>query len=169
MLFRSIVAIANPRGSTGYGQTFTSQISKDWGGKVFSDLMKVTDFLEKLPYVDKDRMGAMGWSYGGYMMAWFQGHTNRFKAIACMMGVYDLRSMYGSTEELWFVEWDLGKNPWDEPELYEKWSPSNYVKNFQTPCLVVTGMLDFRVPYTQSLQFFTALQKRNVPDRKSVV
>ena len=160
-----VVAFTNPRGSTGYGQTFTAQISKDWGGKVFSDLMKVTDALEKLPFVDKDRMGAMGWSYGGYMMAWFQGNTDRFKAIVCMMGVYDLSSMYGATEEMWFPEWDFGGAPWEARALYHKWSPSSYVKNFKTPCLVITGMLDFRVPYTQSLQFFTALQKQRVPSR----
>lgn len=159
-----VVAFANPRGSTGYGQKFTAEISLDWGGKVFADLMKVVDTLERLPFVDKERMGAMGWSYGGYMMAWFEGNTDRFKAISCMMGVYDLPSMYGATEELWFPEWDIGGTPW-ESAFYAKWSPSGYVANFKTPCLVITGMQDFRVPYTQSLQFFTALQKRKVPSR----
>jgi dipeptidyl aminopeptidase/acylaminoacyl peptidase len=101
-----VTAFANPHGSVGYGQDFTAQISGDWGGAVFEDLMKVTDALEKLPYVDGNRMGAMGWSFGGYMMDWFEGHTDRFKAIASMMGLYDLRSWYGSTEELWFPEWD---------------------------------------------------------------
>ena len=159
-----VVAFANPRGSTGYGQAFTAAISGDWGGKVFDDLMKVTDALEKLPFVDKERMGAMGWSYGGYMMNWFEGHTTRFKALASMMGVYDLTSMYGSTEELWFPEWELKGQPWNS-KLYEKWSPSNYVKNFKTPCLIITGERDYRVPYTQSLEFFTALQKMGVPSR----
>jgi dipeptidyl aminopeptidase/acylaminoacyl peptidase len=159
-----IVAFANPHGSTGYGQDFTAQISGDWGGRVFEDLMKVTDALEKLPYVDRDRMGAMGWSYGGYMMNWFEGHTSRFKAIASMMGVFNLKSLYGATEELWFPEWDLKGRPWDS-ELYDKWSPSNYVKNFKTPCLVISGERDYRVPYTQSLEFFTALQKMKVPSR----
>ena len=101
-----VVAFPNPHGSTGYGQDFTAEISGDHGGKVFEDLMKVTDELAKLPYVDPDRMGAMGWSYGGYMMNWIEGHTTRFKAIASMMGIFDLRSMYGATEELWFPEWD---------------------------------------------------------------
>ena len=159
-----VVAFANPHGSTGFGQPYTASISGDWGGKPFEDLMKVTDALEKLPYVDKDRMGAMGWSYGGYMMDWFEGHTTRFKAIASMMGLYDLRSFYGATEELWFPEWDLKGQPWNS-ELYEKWSPSNSVKNFKTPTLVISGELDYRVPYTQSLQFFTALQKMNVPSK----
>lgn len=159
-----IVAFPNPHGSTGYGQDFTAQISGDWGGRVYEDVMKVTDYLEKLPYVDRSRMGAMGWSYGGYMMMWLEGHTDRFKAIASMMGIYDLRSFYGATEELWFPEWDLKGQPWSS-DLYEKWSPSNYVKNFKTPALVITGERDYRVPYTQSLQFYTALQKMNVPSR----
>ncbi|HLG16043.1 MAG TPA: S9 family peptidase [Blastocatellia bacterium] len=159
-----IVAFPNPHGSTGYGQDFTAQISGDWGGRVFDDLRKVTDALEKLPYVDRDRMGAMGWSFGGYVMNWFEGRTGRFKALASMMGIFDLRSFYGATEELWFPEWDLKGQPWNSP-LYEKWSPSNLVKNFRTPCLIITGERDYRIPYTQSLQFFTALQKRNVPSR----
>jgi dipeptidyl aminopeptidase/acylaminoacyl peptidase len=159
-----VVAFPNPHGSTGYGQDFTAQISGDWGGRVYEDLMKVTDQLERLPYVDRTRMGAMGWSYGGYMMMWFEGHTERFKAIASMMGLYDLRSFYGATEELWFPEWDLKGQPWNS-NLFEKWSPSNYVKSFKTPCLVISGERDYRVPYTQSLQFFTGLQKMNVPSR----
>ncbi len=159
-----IVAFPNPHGSTGYGQEYTAQISGDWGGRVFEDTMKVTDYLETLPYVDKNRMGAMGWSYGGYMMMWFEGHTDRFKALASMMGIYDLRSFYGATEELWFPEWDLKGQPWNS-DLYEKWSPSNYVKNFKTPILVISGERDYRVPYTQSLQFYTALQKMKVPSR----
>ena len=159
-----VVVFANPHGSTGYGQDFTAAISGDWAGKVYEDLMKVTDAVEKLPYVDRNRMGAMGWSYGGYMMMWFEGHTDRFKAIASMMGLYDTRSFYGATEELWFPEWDLKGQPWNSAQ-YEKWSPSNYVKNFKTPALVISGERDYRIPYTQSLQFFTALQKMNVPSK----
>ena len=159
-----VVAFANPHGSTGYGQDFTAEISGDHGGKPFEDLMKVTDELSKLPYVDADRMGAMGWSYGGYMMDWFEGHTTRFKAIATMMGLFDLRSFYGATDELWFPEWDFKGQPWNS-DLYQKFSPSYFVKNFQTPCLVISGERDYRVPYTQSLQMFTALQKMNVPSK----
>lgn len=159
-----VVAFANPTGSTGYGQEFTAAISKDWGGRVFQDLMKVTDALEQLPYVDSSRMGSMGWSYGGYMMMWFEGHTHRFKASASMMGVYDLTAMYGATEELWFPEFDLGGTPWTS-DLYKKWSPSEYVTQFKTPCQVITGERDYRVPYTQSLEFFTDLQKMKVPSR----
>jgi len=159
-----VVAFPNPHGSTGYGQDFTAEISGDFGGQVFEDLMKVTDELAKLPYVDSSHMGAMGWSYGGYMMDWFEGHTDRFKAIASMMGLFDLPAMYGATEELWFPEWDLKGQPWNSAH-YEKFSPSKYVENFKTPCLVITGEGDYRVPYTQSLEFFTALQKKNVPSR----
>jgi dipeptidyl aminopeptidase/acylaminoacyl peptidase len=159
-----VLAYPNPRGSTGYGQEFTAQISGDIGGQVFQDLMKVTDALEKLPYVDATRMGAMGWSYGGYMMMWFEGHTDRFKAIASMMGIYDWRSFYGATEELWWPSWDVKGQPWNS-ENFEKFSASAFVKNFKTPALVISGELDYRVPYTQSLQFFTALRKMNVPSR----
>jgi len=160
-----VVAFPNPTGSSGYGQAFTAAISRDWGGKVYGDVMAVTDYLAKLDYVDENRMGAMGWSYGGYMMMWLEGHTTRFKALAAMMGVYDLPAMYGSTEELWFPHWDLGGAPWENPELYARFSPHNYVNNFVTPCLVITGERDYRVPYTQSLEFFTALQKKRVPSR----
>ncbi|HSE43650.1 MAG TPA: S9 family peptidase [Acidobacteriota bacterium] len=159
-----IVAFPNPHGSTGYGQEFTNAISKDWHGKVYQDVMAVADALEKLPFVDKDRMGAMGWSYGGYFMMWLEGHTTRFKALASMMGVYNLKAMYGATEELWFPEWDLGGVPW-KSDLYVKDSPNEYVESFKTPCLVITGERDYRVPYTQSLEFFTHLQKMNVPSR----
>jgi len=159
-----IVAFPNPTGSPGYGQDFVDAISCDWGGRVFKDLMLVADALEALPYVDADRMGAMGWSYGGYMMMWFEGHTTRFKAIAAMMGVYDLRAMYSSTEELWFPEHDLCGPPWSSKD-YRRFSPSEYVTSFKTPSLVITGEQDFRVPYTQSLEYFTDLQKMGVPSR----
>jgi len=159
-----VVAFPNPTGSAGFGQDFIDAITCDWGGRVYDDLMKVTDALEALPYVDADRVGAMGWSYGGYMMMWFAGHTDRFQTIAAMMGVYDLRSMWGATEELWFVEHDLCGLPWAS-DHYERWSPSASAGNFKTPTLVITGEGDYRVPYTQSLHFFTDLQVRGVPSR----
>ncbi len=159
-----VVVLPNPRGSIGFGQKFTADISRDWGGQVMKDIMRVVDFMETLPYIDGNRMGAMGWSWGGYAMMWLEGHTDRFKALVAMMGVYDLPSMYGATEELWFPEWDLGGPPWSS-ELYKTFSPSQYVQNFKTPCLVITGERDYRVPYTQSLQFFTALQKMGIPSR----
>jgi len=159
-----IVAFPNPTGSLGRGQDFVDAISCDWGGRVYEDLMKVTDALAELPWVDESNLGTMGWSYGGYMMMWFQGQTDRFKAQAAMMGIYDLASMYGATEELWFVDKDLCGPPW-RSEIDERFSPSHYVENFSTPALVITGELDYRVPYTQSLQYFTALQKMGVPSR----
>ncbi len=159
-----VLAFPNPHGSTGYGQEFTAGISKDWGGKVYRDVMAVTDYLAELPYVDKDNMGAMGWSWGGYFMMWLEGHKHPFKALASMMGVYDLPAMWGATEELWFPEWDLGGTPYNS-ELYDKLSPHKYMGSFSTPCLVITGEKDYRVPYTQSLEFFTALQRRGVDSR----
>ena len=160
-----IVAFPNPHGSTGYGQAFTDAISGDWDGKVMTDIEKVADQLAALPYVDATRMGAMGWSWGGYAMMWLEGHTSRFKVLAAMMGVYDLRAMHGSTEELWFPEWDLKGTPWGNPASYERMNPSSHVAAFKTPCLVITGEKDYRVPYTQSLQFFTGLQEMGVDSR----
>ncbi len=159
-----VLAFANPHGSTGYGQAYTREISGDWGGKPFEDLMKVTDVLANLSYVDSTRMGAMGWSYGGYMMNWFQAKTKRFKCLASMMGLFDLRSEWGTTEELWFPNFDLKGQPWNS-DLYKKFSPSEYVKDFATPALIITGQLDFRVPYTQSVQYFSTLQTLGIPSR----
>ena len=160
-----VVAFPNPHGSTGYGQAYTDAISGDWDGKVITDIGMVADALAKLPYVDAERMGAMGWSWGGYAMMWLEGQKTRFKALAAMMGVYDLRSMHGATEELWFPEWDLGGTPWGNAAGYERMNPSSRVQAFKTPCLVITGERDYRVPYTQSLQFFTGLQAMGVPSR----
>jgi dipeptidyl aminopeptidase/acylaminoacyl peptidase len=160
-----VVFMPNPRGSTGYGQKFVEDISRDWGGKAYTDIMNGVDELAKMPFVDGTRIGAAGASYGGYMIDWILGHTDRFKALVSHDGVYNLTSMYGATEELWFPEWELGGNPWDNPELYEKWSPHLYAKNFKTPTLVIQGELDYRVPVDQGLQLFTALQRRGVPSK----
>ncbi len=159
-----VLAFPNPHGSTGYGQKFTKAISEDWGGLVFDDLMQITDSLENLDYVDPERIGAMGWSYGGYMMNWFQAKTKRFKCLVSMMGLYDMNSFYGVTEELWFPEFEFAGTPWNSP-LYKKYSPSNYVSNFSTPTLIITGERDYRVPYTQSLYYFTVLQKLKIASR----
>lgn len=159
-----VVAFANPTGSTGYGQDFTDAITGDYGGRVYRDLMKVTDALERLPYVDAKRIGLMGWSYGGYMSMWVEGQTDRFACNAAMMGIFDLPSFYGATEELWFPEHDMKGTPWTSNE-YARWSPSKYVKNFKTPALVISGELDYRCPYTQSLSYYTALKKMGVPAR----
>ena len=164
-----VVAFPNPHGSTGWGQDFTAAISGDWDGKVMKDVRAVADWIAVQPWADGDRIGAMGWSWGGYAMMWLAGNDSHFKALASMMGVYDLRSMYSSTEELWFPEWDLKGTPWQNPEGYTKQSPSSYVEKFKVPTLVITGQKDFRVPYTQSLAFFTDLQKMGVPSRLVVL
>jgi len=160
-----VVVMPNPRGSVGYGQKFTDEINEDWGGRAYEDIMAVVDHVAALPYVDPDRMAAAGGSYGGYMIDWMLGHTQRFKALVSHAGVFDLRSEAGSTEEIWFPLWEFHGMPWDNPDLYAKWSPSFYVKDFHTPTLVIHGELDFRVPYSQGLQLFTALQMQHVPSK----
>ena len=160
-----IVAFHNPHGSTGYGQEFTKAISGDWNGRVMEDIDKVTQYLAGLPYVDAERMGAMGWSWGGYAVMWLEGHNKYFKALASMMGIYDTRSMYSGTDELWYPRWDMGGSPWEKPGFYRQTSPSSYVKNFKTPCLVITGERDYRCPYNHSVEFFTDLQEMKVTSR----
>jgi dipeptidyl aminopeptidase/acylaminoacyl peptidase len=160
-----VVAFPNPHGSPGRGQEYTAAISGDWHGKVMEDIARVTETLAALPWVDEERVGAMGWSWGGYAVMWLQGHDHRFQALAAMMGVYDLRTMFSSTEELWFPRWDLGGAPWENQKLYRAASPSEYVEEFKTPCLVISGRQDYRVPYVQSVSFFTDLQERGVPSR----
>src|SRR4029077_4888159 len=131
-----VVGMPNIRGSVGYGQKFIDEINGDWAGRPLADLMAATDYTARLAYVDSNRMAAAGGSYGGYMIDWLLGHTNRFKAFISQAGVCDLRSMFGSTEELWFPLWEFNGTPWDNPESYVKWSPSYYVKDFHTPTLV---------------------------------
>jgi dipeptidyl aminopeptidase/acylaminoacyl peptidase len=161
----AVVAI-NPRGSTGYGQKFTDQISQDWTGKVYEDLMKGLDHaLKTYPFLDGERIAAAGGSYGGFMVNWIAGHSDRFKALISHAGVFDLTSMYGTTEELWFPEWEYGGPPWKNPEQYRDNSPSGFVANFKTPTLVIHGALDFRVPDAQGLGMFTSLQRQGVPSR----
>ncbi len=160
-----VVFMPNPRGSVGFGQQFTDDISGDWAGKVYDDLMKGADFAEALPYVEKGRTGTAGASFGGYMMDWFLGHTTRFRAIVTHAGVYNLTSMYGVTEELWFPEWDLKGTPWTNPELYARLSPHMYARDFKTPTLVTHGELDFRVPIGEGLQLYTTLQRLGVPSK----
>jgi len=164
-----VTVMINPRGSTGYGQQFTDEITDDWGGRVYEDLMKGVDYVvATFPYVDGTRLAAAGGSYGGYMIDWIATHTGRFKALISHAGVYDKTSMYGATDELWFEEHDMAGTPWTHPESYRKWSPSTYageLGKFKTPTLVICGELDYRVPYTQSLEFFTALQRQSVPSK----
>ncbi|MEE9430166.1 MAG: S9 family peptidase [Melioribacteraceae bacterium] len=160
-----VLAYPNPHGSTGFGKEFTKDISTGWDGNVYKDVMSVMDSLQNLPFIDKDRMGAMGWSYGGYFMNLLQAKGNRFKCLASMMGIYDLEQFYLDTEELWFPDVDLGGDPWQQKELYDKQSPSKYVENFKTPTLIITGERDYRVTYLHSLRYFTALQKKGIDSR----
>jgi len=160
-----VVFCPNPRGSTGYGPEFCEQISGDWGGAVFEDLMKGVDALIEEGGVDATRLGAAGGSYGGYMVNWILGHDHRFKALVSHAGVYNLESMYGTTEELWFTEWEFKGAPWEDRTLYEKWSPHRFASAFRTPTLVIHGELDYRVPVNQGLELFTALRRRGVDSR----
>jgi dipeptidyl aminopeptidase/acylaminoacyl peptidase len=160
-----VVFLPNPRGSTGYGQAFTDEIRGDWGGKPFDDIIAGVDHVIARPYVDATRLAAAGASYGGYMVNWILGRTNRFRALVSHDGVYDLPSFFGSTEELWFPLWDFQGTPWDNPEGYRRWSPSQNAAKFRTPTLVVHGEKDYRVPVTQGMQLFTALQAQGVPSQ----
>jgi dipeptidyl aminopeptidase/acylaminoacyl peptidase len=160
-----VVFMPNPRGSVGWGQEFTDDINRDWGGKAYEDVMRGTDFAEALPYVEKGRTAAAGASYGGYMINWIAGQTDRFRALVSHDGVFDLVSMYGSTEELWFPEWEFGGSYWAHPEGYARHNPRDFVKNFRTPTLVVHGEKDYRVPIEQGLAMFTALRRQGVPAR----
>jgi dipeptidyl aminopeptidase/acylaminoacyl peptidase len=160
-----VVVMPNPHGSIGYGQKFTEDIKLDWGGKPYDDIMAVTDYTAKLPYVDPDRIAAAGASYGGYMINWILGHTTRFKCLVSHDGVFDLREEALSTEELWFPTWEFGGMPWENPEVYDRWSPSHFITEFQTPTLVIHSEQDFRIPYSQGLELYTALQMRKVPSQ----
>src|SRR6476659_451984 len=165
-----VVFTPNPRGSTGYGQQFVNEISGDWGGKAYVDIMNgVADVLRRSPYIDRNRIGAAGASYGGYMIDWIEGHNNdsrfRFKVLVSHDGVYNLTSMYGATQELWFPEWEFKGTPWTNKPMYERWSPHNFVQTFKTPILVITNDLDFRVPVTEGLQMFTAAQRMSVESK----
>lgn len=158
-----VIALPNPRGSTGFGQKFTDEISRDWSGKVYEDLMACLAYVEKQPYIDQTKMAAAGASYGGYMMNWFQGHTDKFKTLVTHCGVYDFISMYGTTEETWFDEWDHGI-PWENPD-FGKHSPHQFAANFKTPNLIIHNELDFRVPLNQGLSLFTTLQRKGIPSK----
>ena len=165
-----VVLAPNPRGSTGYGQQFVNEISGDWGGKAYRDIMNGTaEVIRNNAYIDKDRVGAAGASYGGYMINWIEGHNNdprfQFKVLVSHDGVYNLASMYGGTEELWFPEWEFKGTPWTNPAMYQRWSPHLFVKNFKTPILVIHGELDYRVPIGEGLQLYTAAQRVGVESK----
>ncbi len=161
-----VVVMVNFHGSTGYGQKFTDSISGDWGGKPYIDLMKGLDYVEKTyPFIDKNREAALGASYGGYMANWLLGHTDRFKCIVSHDGIFNTESAYGTSEELWFPEWEFKGAPWKNRELYRKFSPHLFAEKFKTPTLVVHGQLDYRLDVSEGFQLFTTLQRLKVPSK----
>jgi dipeptidyl aminopeptidase/acylaminoacyl peptidase len=161
-----VVIMINFHGSTGYGQKFIDAINGDWGGAPFEDLMKGLDYAEKTyPFIDKDRECALGASYGGYMANWVLGHTDRFKCIVTHDGMFNAESAWGTTEELWFNDWEFKGTPYDNRELYRKWSPHEYAKNFKTPTLAIHGQKDYRLDVSQGFDLFTTLQMENVPSK----
>jgi dipeptidyl aminopeptidase/acylaminoacyl peptidase len=129
----------------------------------------VADVLRRSPFIDRNQIGAAGASYGGYMINWIEGHNNdarfRFKVLVCHDGVFNLTSMYGATEELWFPEWEFKGTPWSNPAMYSRWSPHNFINNFNTPILIIHGELDFRVPFGDGLQLFTAVQRKGIDSK----
>jgi dipeptidyl aminopeptidase/acylaminoacyl peptidase len=164
-----VVALPNPRGSTGFGRKYVEEISGDWGGKCYEDLMAGVDYLEKLPYIDKERMAAAGMSFGGYMINWFAVNTGRFKTLISQSGVWNLESMYTTTDELWFMECEHGGPPWGKNrQSYEKHSPHRKAGNlgkFKTPMLIIQNDLDFRCPVSQGQELFTSLKRQGVEAR----
>jgi dipeptidyl aminopeptidase/acylaminoacyl peptidase len=156
----------NFHGSTGYGQKFIDAINGDWGGAPFEDLMMGLDYAEQTyPFLDKDRECALGASYGGYMANWILGHTDRFKCIVTHDGMFNAESAWGTTEELWFNDWEFKGTPYDSRAAYQKWSPHQYAKNFKTPTLVIHGQRDYRLDVSEGLQLFTTLQMEGVPSK----
>jgi dipeptidyl aminopeptidase/acylaminoacyl peptidase len=167
-----VVVMINPRGSTGYGQTIVDGVNGDWGGKPFTDLMSGLDYAEQhYPFIDKSRECALGASYGGYMANWVLGHTDRFKCIVTHDGMFDPESAYGTTEELWFNEWEFKGKPWDyygkpdQENPFRKWAPMLSAKNFKTPTLVIHGQLDYRLDVSEGFQIYDTLQRLKVPSK----
>jgi dipeptidyl aminopeptidase/acylaminoacyl peptidase len=161
-----VVIMINFHGSTGYGQKFIDAINGDWGGAPYHDLMLGLDYAEKTyPFVDKDRECALGASYGGYAINWIEGHTARFKCLVSHDGMFNTESAYGTTEELWFNEWEFKGTPWTNREMYRKWSPHLSATNFKTPILVVHGQLDYRLDVSEGFQLFTTVQRLKIPSK----
>ena len=165
-----VVFMPNPRGSTGYGQKFTNEISGDWGGKAYVDIVNgVASVLASNAFLDMQHIGAAGDSYGGYMINWILDHNNdprfKFSVLVSHDGIFNTTDAFGGTEELWFPLWEFKGTPWDNPAQYDQWSPHMFVKNFKTPTLVIHGELDYRLPVTEGLQLFTALQMQGVDSK----
>lgn len=163
-----IVVAPNRRGMPGWGIEWNEAISKDWGGQPIQDYLTATDYAKSLSFVDKDKFGAVGASYGGYSVLMLAGvHENRFKSFISHNGLFDMKSWYGTTEELFFANWDLGANPYDNPEAdaFTKFSPSSYAKNWNTPIMIIQGNIDFRVPYEQGQQAFQLARLKGIKSK----
>jgi dipeptidyl aminopeptidase/acylaminoacyl peptidase len=161
-----VVIMINFHGSTGYGQKFIDAINGDWGGAPFEDLMKGLDYAETTyPFIDKERECALGASYGGYAINWILGHTDRFKCLVSHDGMFNAESAWGTTEELWFNDWEFKGTPYGNRAMYEKWSPHQYAKNFKTPTLVIHGQRDYRLDVSEGFQLFTTLQMEGIPSK----
>jgi dipeptidyl aminopeptidase/acylaminoacyl peptidase len=160
------VAQIDPHGSTGYGLEFKEYVSGSWGRGDYDDLMSgIDNLIGEYPFIDTTRMGALGRSYGGFMINWICGHTDRFACLIGIDGTYNHVSFYGSTDELWFPEWDIDGTPWSNPGEYAQSSPVTYAGNFKTPTMVIHGQRDYRVDLSEGLQMFTALQRMGVPSQ----
>lgn len=161
-----VVVAPNRRGMPGFGQEWNDAISKDWGGQAMDDIIEATKKIADEEYIDNDKIAAVGASFGGYTTFWLQGHHDGlFKTFISHCGVFNLTSMYGSTEELFFPDWEHGGPYWEDDDQYQKFSPHKFADKWNTPMLVITGVNDFRVPYTQSLEAFTVLQVKNVDSK----
>ncbi|HEY3357989.1 MAG TPA: S9 family peptidase [Polyangia bacterium] len=160
-----VVVAPNFHGSSGFGSAFQDAIRGDWGGAPYEDVLKALDHLATLPYVDPKRVCGAGASYGGYLINWIAGHTDRFRCLISHDGLFNLSSMNAATEELWFPEWEFRGAPWQSRELHERLSPSRYAEKIKTPMLVIHGEQDMRVPVEEALQLFNTLKRRNVPAR----
>ena len=163
-----IIVAPNRRGMPGWGTKWNEDISKDWGGQPIKDYLAAADFAKTLPYVDGDRMGAVGASYGGYSVFMLAGiHENRFKTFIAHDGLFDMKSWYLTTEELWFANWDLGGSPFDKPtpKSYTDFNPSNFVHNWNTPIMVIQGGIDYRVPYEQGQEAFQAARLKGLKSK----
>jgi dipeptidyl aminopeptidase/acylaminoacyl peptidase len=158
----------NRRGLPSFGQEWNAQISGDWGGQAMQDLLSAIDHVAQEPYVDKEKLGAVGASFGGFSVFWLAGnHQGRFKSFIAHAGVFNLESMYGHTEEIFFANHDMGGPFWQDPQprSYRTFSPHLFVQNWDTPILIIHGAQDFRVPESEGMQAFTAAQLRGIPSK----
>ncbi|MBI2974718.1 MAG: S9 family peptidase, partial [Deltaproteobacteria bacterium] len=153
-------------GSTGYGQAFTDAISRNWGGKPYIDIMKSLDYvLSQNAWIDDKKVCALGASYGGYMINWIEGQTDKFACLVNHDGEFSNTASYYTTEELWFPEWEFGGTPYENPENYNRWSPDQHIAKWKTPMLVIHGGKDYRLADTEGMSTFTALKRKGVPAR----